>query len=91
MLVKIVGEGVWNHQPVEILKGKKEIEFINSGVFVYLSKKTLVFLFVFSLFFFFNDTILFLPLQLQDAVRDGPYLSRKQLDAQPIVKTAERF
>lgn len=78
MLVRIVGEGVWNYQPVEILKGKKE-----------LSSSTLVFLFVFF-FFFFNDTILFLPLQLQDAVRDGPYLARKQLDAQPIVKTAER-
>lgn len=79
--MKIVGEGVWNHQPVEIFERQERIEFINSGVFVCF----------FSLFSFFNDTILFLPLQLQDAVRDGPYLSRKQLDAQPIVKTAERF
>ncbi|KAE8125837.1 hypothetical protein FH972_020607 [Carpinus fangiana] len=29
--------------------------------------------------------------KLQEAVRNGPYLTRKQLEVQPIVKTAERF
>ncbi|XP_059441344.1 uncharacterized protein LOC132173765 [Corylus avellana] len=29
--------------------------------------------------------------KLQEAVRNGPYLARKHLEVQPIVKTAERF
>lgn len=34
---------------------------------------------------------LFIFLQLQEAVRRGPYLARKLQEAQPAVMTADRF